>query len=180
MMSHPQASISPDDHDFSIAMKWLMSIEGGYVNDPTDRGGETKYGISKRQYPDIDIKNLSAAAAAKIYKHDYWDRFSCGKLPLPVGIYLLDCVVNHRASTGIRLLQQSIGATADGIIGPQTIKKTLQTDQNLVIQQMNIKRTRLYFDIVKARSEQAKFLDGWISRLFLLTSFIHGKKLIEA
>ena len=49
-----------------------LDHEGGYVNDPTDPGGETNYGISKRAYPKIDIKALTKHEAVKIYYKDYW------------------------------------------------------------------------------------------------------------
>ncbi len=61
----------PDD--FMEAVTDLLdNWEGGYVNDPHDRGGETKFGISKRSYPHEDIPNLTRDEAIKIYYQDYW------------------------------------------------------------------------------------------------------------
>ena len=57
---------------FDDAFEALMAHEGGYANDPRDPGGETKYGISKRAYPAVDIRNLTLEAAKAIYKRDYW------------------------------------------------------------------------------------------------------------
>ena len=45
--------------NFNKIIEKVLEHEGGYVNDPTDLGGETKYGITKRFYPDVDIKNLT-------------------------------------------------------------------------------------------------------------------------
>ena len=59
----------------------VLEHEGGYVNDPTDTGGETKYGISKRAYPDEDIKELTVERAKELYKKDYWDRFKVESFP---------------------------------------------------------------------------------------------------
>lgn len=165
---------------FDTAMAWILSIEGGYVDDPSDRGGETKYGISKRQYPWLDIESITKEDAADFYRKDYWVANNCNKLPQAIGLYLFDCVVNHRATTGIKFLQLAIGAKADGIIGPLTIKKSYQVDARTVIHSMNVRRARYYFDMVMASKSQAKFLDGWTSRLFLLTDYLHDKKLIEA
>ncbi len=61
------------DEAFSAALKFALKWEGGYVNDPDDPGGETKYGISKRAHPEVDIKNLTVAQAGEIYKREYWD-----------------------------------------------------------------------------------------------------------
>ena len=58
---------------FERAIDKTLAWEGGYVNDPKDPGGETKYGISKRAHPDVDIKNLSREKACAIYKKHYWD-----------------------------------------------------------------------------------------------------------
>lgn len=57
---------------FAQAIEFTLSWEGGYVNDPGDAGGETNMGISKRSYPDLDIKNLTVEQAKAIYYADYW------------------------------------------------------------------------------------------------------------
>ena len=56
--------------NFKIAFKEIIGVEGGYVNNPNDKGGETKYGISKRAYPNLDIKNLTLKKAEEIYYND--------------------------------------------------------------------------------------------------------------
>ena len=57
---------------FGDAIKVILKHEGGYVNDSDDPGGETNMGISKRAYPEIDIKRLTEAEATAIYYDDYW------------------------------------------------------------------------------------------------------------
>ena len=57
---------------FSEVIEDTLSHEGGYVFDPDDLGGETNWGISKRQYPDLDIKSLTREDAIDIYYKDYW------------------------------------------------------------------------------------------------------------
>ena len=57
---------------FNKIIEKVLEHEGGYVNDPKDLGGETKYGITKRFYPDVDIKNLTKEQAKTIYHTDYW------------------------------------------------------------------------------------------------------------
>ena len=162
----------------NTAMRWILQTEDGYVNDPADAGAETKYGISKRQYPTLDIKNLTLEDAREIYRVDYYDAFHCSELPQAVGLSLFDAVVNHRPDSAVRLLQMAIGATADGKIGPQTIAQATHADTSRVVHNMNIERTRFYFDLVTANSSQARFLKGWVSRVFHLTEFIYTKRLI--
>ena len=60
--------------NFDVAFEKLIGHEGGYVNDARDPGGETKYGISKRAYPDEDIAGLTLERAKQIYRRDCWAR----------------------------------------------------------------------------------------------------------
>ena len=66
---------------FDEIIEGVLKHEGGYVNDPTDLGGETNFGITKRFYPDVDIKNLTEEGAKEIYKKDYWDKNKVDDLP---------------------------------------------------------------------------------------------------
>ena len=89
----------PDDylnHNFQIALKFVFKHEGGYVNDPDDPGGETKYGISKRAYPNEDIKNLTRERAEFLYKRDYWDipGLDLDNFPQDKAIVLFNVAVN--------------------------------------------------------------------------------------
>jgi len=60
--------------NFDKVIDKVLINEGGYVNDPHDSGGETNFGISKRAYPNVNIKELTTAGAKSIYKKDYWDK----------------------------------------------------------------------------------------------------------
>lgn len=80
---------------FDKAFRLLVGEEGGYVNDPKDPGGETKYGISKRAYPTEDIKNLTLDRAKGLYKRDYWDKVGADARPWPEALCLFDCAVNQ-------------------------------------------------------------------------------------
>lgn len=106
---------------FDKAFEILIGHEGGYVNDVNDRGGETRYGISKRAYPHIDIANLTLAQAKAIYRTDYWDKAKCSSLPPDLALLVFDAAVNNGVGAAIRWLQRAANVTADGIIGPKTI-----------------------------------------------------------
>lgn len=107
---------------FDDAFNVVVSSEGGYVNDPKDPGGETKFGISKRSYPKVDIKNLTLGQAKAIYKRDYWDKVNGDALPHEVGLIVFDAAVNSGPRIAVEWLQQSVGVVIDGIIGAQTLK----------------------------------------------------------
>mgnify|MGYP003398824534 FL=1 len=106
---------------FDRAFELLIGLEGGYVNDPNDPGGETKFGISKRAYPALDIVSLTAADAKRVYRRDYWEFVSGDALPWPLSYFVFDAAVNQGAAPAIRMLQQALGVEADGVIGPQTL-----------------------------------------------------------
>lgn len=80
---------------FDRAFEYVVGEEGGYVNDPQDPGGETKYGISKRSYPGVDIKNLTLAQAKDIYKRDFWDAQRLDSRPWHQALVIFDCAVNQ-------------------------------------------------------------------------------------
>ena len=88
---------------FTRAFSFIMKMEGGYVNDPHDPGGETKYGISKRSYPHLDIKNLGIMQAYAIYREDYWDAADCDNKPLDVRLAIFDCAVNQGVGAALSL-----------------------------------------------------------------------------
>lgn len=106
--------------NFDKAFEIIIGHEGGYVNDSRDPGGETKYGISKRAYPNVDIKNLTLDQAKLIYKRDYWDAVDAESIPGVARLMVFDCAVNCGVTTAKKILQRAVGAKDDGIIGPKT------------------------------------------------------------
>lgn len=106
---------------FSECVEVILQLEGGYSNDPYDPGGETKYGISKAAYPDLDIPNLTKADAILIYKRDYWQRINGDNLPPALALLVFDMAVNAGPKKAAQLLQRMVGATDDGVIGMETL-----------------------------------------------------------
>ena len=84
------------NQNFEVAMKFIFKWEGGYVNDPDDPGGETKFGISKRSYPEVDIKNLTKERAKELYFRDYWNTpgLDLDNFPQDKAIVLMNVAVN--------------------------------------------------------------------------------------
>jgi len=162
---------------FDKVVEHTLELEGGYVNDPLDRGGETKYGISKRQYPHIDIKNLSHKDAIDIYYQDYWLAYQCQKLKPHAAALLFDAVVNHSPRDAIKKIQRACSATPDGIIGRQTLSFANKFNATQLIESMLANRASFYAEICIRNPTQKKFLLGWQRRLFSLQQFIFNNLL---
>lgn len=108
---------------FDQAFEAVIGHEGGYIDDPRDSGGETKFGISKRQYPHLDIKNLTLEQAKAIYRADYWSRVRGDELSFPAALALFDYAVNSGVETAIRSAQKALDLKVDGILGPVTFAR---------------------------------------------------------
>lgn len=106
---------------FDSSFDRVFGHEQGYNNDPNDPGGETKYGISKRSYPDLDIKNLSRERTKSIYFEDFWDKIDGENLPAGLAFQLFDFAVHSGVKPAIRSLQKILGVTVDGIMGEKTL-----------------------------------------------------------
>jgi lysozyme family protein len=146
--------------NFDQAFYRLISSEGGYVNNPADPGGETKFGISKRSYPLVDIANLTRDQAREIYRRDFWDRGRMDEYDPAIAFQVLDAAVNHGIETAVRMLQRAAGVADDGHIGPVTvaaIKGKSVTDMLMLFIAQRIKFwTRL--------STWPQFGKGWANR----------------
>lgn len=103
---------------FSQAFNRLLGHEGGYVNDPKDPGGETKWGISKRSYPHLEIKSLTRDDAKQIYYDDFWLHIDADNLYDGVAWQLFDFAVNSGIQTAVRAYQRALDVADDGFFGP--------------------------------------------------------------
>ena len=146
---------------FDIAINRLLGNEGGYVNDPNDPGGETKWGISKRSYPNLDIANLTRDQAIAIYKADFWDKIDGDAMPQGVGFQSLDFAVNSGIQTALRALQRAIGVADDGVFGPVSLAALKAADPADTI--MRLLAERLMF--MTGLSGWASFGRGWARRI---------------
>jgi len=129
--------------DFDRAVKFVIQHEGGYVNNPSDPGGETKYGICKRAYPKLDIKNLTEQDAIDIYKKDYW--IPCGAESLDDSLALVhfDTAVNMGLSRAETFLQASGQNALDYLL----------------------KRIGYYVALTRKNGKLKTFLNGWVNRV---------------
>jgi lysozyme family protein len=150
--------------DFNKAFELVIGHEGGYVNDPRDPGGETKYGICKREYPNEDIKNLTLDRARVLYRRDYWDKVSADKLPWHWAYPVFDCAVNQGPGTAVRLMQDALGVMVDGKIGPRTVAAAWKVDT---------RKLGRFFALRALRYAKTNNFDvygyGWMTRLFTVS-----------
>jgi lysozyme family protein len=115
--------------NFSRALSATLQFEGGYVNHPADPGGATNMGITQRVLADwrgrsvtaADVKALTRAEAAGIYRRLYWEMVNCDSLPAGVDLAVFDYAVNSGVGRASRALQKVVGATVDGIVGRDTV-----------------------------------------------------------
>ena len=144
----------------------------GYTIDPNDAGGETKYGIAKKENPDIDVTNLTWEDAKIIYWNRYWVSEHCDQLPGRVGALLFDCSVNPGPGVAPKFLQRALGVTADGVIGPQTLASANQQDPIALCTSMTNQRTAYYEAVVDAHPEDQEYLAGWLRRVNEMQAFV--------
>ena len=149
---------------FDEAFEMLIGHEGGYVNDPADPGGETKFGISKRSYPDYDIKKLTLDKAKAIYRWDYWNPARCDDLPPGVALVVFDAAVNSGVGQSVRWLQLAVDAQPDGVIGPKTLAAVKKSPvAGLIVELLEI---RLAF--MERLPTYSRFGRGWRNRIITL------------
>ena len=159
------------DPNFEIAFELVIKKEGGYVNDPHDKGGETKYGISKKAYPNLDIKNLTLQQAKQIYYKDYWLKSKADKMPARLALIHFDTAVNTGVKNAGKLLQralnkQGFNLIVDGIVGNKTLDAVKKADLNRLLADYTIERNKYYL-----LTGNTRYLKGWINRSISVYEF---------
>lgn len=145
---------------FDEAFDRLISSEGGYVNHPSDPGGETKFGISKRSYPRVDIKNLTRDEAKQIYRADFWIRGQMDQYDGAIAFQVFDAAVNHGMGNAIRMLQRAAGVADDGHVGPVTVAAVKSKPVTDMLMLFIAYRIRFWTKL----STWDKFGRGWANR----------------
>jgi lysozyme family protein len=115
-----------------VCLDWIIRAEGGLSADPNDRGGLTKFGISQKAYPNLNIEALTEADARRIYERDYWIPCRCADLPAGVDQVVLDGAVLMGVSAVSKQLQRALNVKVDGRIGPKTIIAAKQAGDDII------------------------------------------------
>jgi lysozyme family protein len=150
--------------NFDHCLEMLLEHEGGYVNHPSDPGGETNLGVTKRVWEDWggtkDMKELTPEDVAPLYKQLYWDKIKGDELPSGVDWCVFDWGVNSGTSRSAKALQRIVGTRDDGHIGPKTMELVMEADVHEIINKMYQERQEFY--------EKLKTFDtfgkGWTRR----------------
>lgn len=146
---------------FDTAFHRLIGAEGGYSNDPNDPGGETNWGISKRSYPHINIRDLTREQAKEIYRTDFWLRINADALPDGVAFQLFDFAVNSGIETAVRYFQRALGVADDGHWGPVSQQATNSASETDMIMMLNAER----LDFMTRLKNWPNASRGWARRI---------------
>ena len=156
----------------------VIKSEGGYVNDPHDHGGETNLGVTKKAWAeylgraiaDGEMRALTVATVQPFYKKMYWDKVHGDDLPAGLDYAVFDFAVNAGTGRAAKFLQQAVGVTADGAIGPGTMGAVAKADPKHALDQFTSAKEHFYKGLVDKNPDQQKFFKGWMNRV----SHVHG------
>mgnify|MGYP000742819833 FL=1 len=155
--------------NYDKCLETILHHEGGYVNHPKDPGGETNLGVTKRVYLEHggtkDMKDLLVEDVAPIYKKGYWDKIKGDDLPGGLDLCVFDFGVNAGPGRAAKFLQQMIGTTVDGGIGPNTLAKVeeyvRENGEHETVKKYQEMRQKYYEQL----STFATFGKGWTRRV---------------
>lgn len=173
---------------FDKAFQLVGVAEGGYVNDPTDLGGETICGISRKHHPNskiweyidkwkargltpYEINKLAKSTpefmdfVKAIYRGSYYNPCKCPELKSLYRYPLFNCAVNIGVKNASKLFQRALGVQDDGIIGKITTRKAYISSPKTVLEKFYDNWEKYYDAVVAKRPEQAKFRKGWHNRI---------------
>lgn len=146
---------------FIAEWEWGNRKDGHYTNHPSDPGGETKFGISKKAYPEIDIKSLTLLEAEEIYKKDYWFRSNCDTMEWPLAMSVFDASIN----CGVRRAREWLGKSV-----------VAENDARRNATLFNQERIAYYNALVEKKPSLKVFHKGWLNRVNDLGKFIDISK----
>jgi lysozyme family protein len=157
----------------------LLRLEGGYVNNPLDKGGPTKYGVILsvwKQYghdkdgdgdiDEEDIKSLSEEDARYIAKKIFWDYFQADFIiNQSLAEFIVDWGYNSGRKTIAEKIQKLLKVDVDGVVGTQTLIALNGINQQKFFDLLKIERKVFLNNIIKRKPDQIVFYDGWMRRV---------------
>ena len=162
--------------EFLTAVDRVLRNEGGYSSNPADPGGATKFGISAREYPGINIATLTREDAMKIYWREWWLKFGFARLPTAAAAKTFDLAVNIGSAHAIVCLQRALRAcghrvSEDGSLGAETALAAARADSAALISALRSEAAS-YYRVTAAlargprRNGDQEFLQGWLNRAY--------------
>jgi lysozyme family protein len=155
--------------NFDTCLDHILLSEGGFVNHPKDPGGMTNLGCTKATWEmfvghsvsEKDMRNLTKDDVRPLYKRKYWDKVSGDLLPAGLDYAVFDAAINSGPGRAAKWLQELVGVTADGSIGPGTLAAVAAFSPSELISQYNDKRLQF----LEALPTFAVFGKGWSNRV---------------
>lgn len=158
------------NRNFAKALSLVLKHEGGFVDHPADPGGATNKGVTigtYRAYIDPqgtvdDLKHITDAQLAKVYREQYWNKVRGDDLPDGVDYAVFDFAVNSGPSRAAKFLQTVVSSPADGVVGPKTIEATRRAKPPTeVIRILNANR----MEFLQGLPTWKTFGKGWTTRV---------------
>ena len=154
--------------NFDKCLEMLLHHEGGFVNHPKDPGGMTNLGVTKAVYDawtgkestEAEMRALTPADVAPIYRKNYWDKVRGDDLPSGVDWCAFDWAVNSGSKRPAKAIQKAVGAKQDGAIGPMTLQAVANEEPDKIIEAVYHTRQRFY----ERLSTFETFGRGWTRR----------------
>lgn len=169
--------------NFDAALKHLLKSEGGFTDDPRDpgnklpdgRAGCTMLGVTQASWESFigkrttkeKMRQLTPADVAPIYRKKYWDAVRGDDLPSGLDYLLFDFAVNAGPGRAIKVMQQSLNVTADGVIGRITMKAIKDAEPQDLIEKFSEAKTEYYRSLKTFET----FGKGWLNRVAEVKGF---------
>jgi lysozyme family protein len=157
--------------EFLAAVERVLAEEGGYSSDPGDPGGATKFGISARAHPGVDIATLTRDAAVNIYWREWWLPFGFAQLPAAIAAKTFDLAVNIGAAHAIECLQRALRACGmpvleDGLLGSATVLASGRAEPAALMSAMRSEAAGYYRMLAANQNGGVDFIKGWLNRAY--------------
>jgi lysozyme family protein len=159
--------------NFDASFDRIIKSEGGYVNDPADRGGETNLGVTIGAWGDYlnraiqpgEMKALTREQVKPFYKQMYWDKVKGDDLPKGVDYAVFDFAVNAGIGRASKFLQRAVNAIDDGVIGTGTLALVAKASNKTILENFTKQKEDFYRGLAEKNASQQKFLKGWLARV---------------
>lgn len=132
---------------FDRAFGVVIGHEGDLSDDARDPGGLTRYGISQRAHPGVDVRNLTLAQAKQIYLERYWLPLRADAMPEAVAVQVFDAAVNHGLKPAVKMMQRALQVPDDGVIGPVTLRAMTTVEDARFVARFAAERLTFYTDL---------------------------------
>ena len=151
--------------DPNVAIIKTLHNEGGFVNNPDDRGGPTNMGITQADIPGTPIQSITIAQAEAYYSENFWKTFYSQIASQDIANKLFDMGVLFGVVTVVHLLQSALGVTTDGVVGPATLEAINAADPTSLLTAFKSLLVTRALGIGSSNPSQRQFVAGWVRRI---------------